>query len=287
MSFRRALTTSLLALALLVSALPAGAAAAKAKDAAAATGPVDLNKATQKQLEDLPGVGAATAKKIIAGRPYASVADLSRAGVSAKTIQQITPLVTVGAAPAAPPAAPAAPASPSAAKAPSTASAKKGAPAGPVDLNTGSQKDLESLPGVGAATAKKIIAGRPYSSVADLSRAGVPAKTIQQITPLVTVGAPAAAPPPVAAKAAPAPVQAPIPAPRPATPATSAEAVPGTAQVPPSPGMVWVNLDTKIFHRQGDPWYGKTKHGQFMTEAAALQAGYREAKKATPKPKQP
>ena len=194
MSFRKDRVRSallLLALALLVSALPAQAAAAKAKDAAAATGPVNLNTATQKQLEDLPGVGAATAKKIMAGRPYASVADLSRAGVSAKTIQQITPLVTVGAASAAPaaPAAPKATAAPAApaATAKSASSSKKTAPAGTVDLNTGSQKDLESLPGVGAATAKKIIAGRPYTSVADLSRAGVPAKTITAITPMVTV----------------------------------------------------------------------------------------------------
>ena len=43
--------------------------------------------------------------------------------------------------------------------------------------------------------------------------------------------------------------------------------------------MVWVNPETKIFHRQGDPWYGKTKKGQFMNEADAVKAGYREAKK--------
>src|SRR5512140_907778 len=58
---------------------------------------VDINSASQAELEKLPGVGAATAKKIIAGRPYASTADLSKAGVSAKTIEKISPLVTVGA----------------------------------------------------------------------------------------------------------------------------------------------------------------------------------------------
>lgn len=59
---------------------------------------------------------------------------------------------------------------------------------GKVDINTASEKDLEQLPGVGPATAKKIVAGRPYSAISDLSKAGVPAKTIQEITPLVTVG---------------------------------------------------------------------------------------------------
>jgi hypothetical protein len=43
--------------------------------------------------------------------------------------------------------------------------------------------------------------------------------------------------------------------------------------------MVWVNLETKVFHREGDPWYGKTKNGKWMTEADAVKAGYREAKK--------
>lgn len=56
------------------------------------------------------------------------------------------------------------------------------------------------------------------------------------------------------------------------------------AQVPPQAGMVWVNLESKVFHREGSRWYGKTKNGKFMTEAEASAAGYREAKTHTKKP---
>lgn len=46
-------------------------------------GPVNVNTATQAELEELSGVGAATANAIIAGRPWAATADLSSiSGVS-------------------------------------------------------------------------------------------------------------------------------------------------------------------------------------------------------------
>jgi DNA uptake protein ComE-like DNA-binding protein len=262
---------------------------------------VDLNSASEKDLEDLPGVGAATAKKIIAGRPYSSASDLSKAGVSAATIKKITPLVTFGnAAPAVAPAK--STASKSAAAAKPTASS---APAGPVDLNTASEKDLEDLPGVGPATAKKIVSGRPYSSASDLSKAGVSAATIKKITPLVTIGnAPAvgaspqpaasasksrssssgaaAAPPPSnppasSSPAPPAPAPAPAASAPPAAPPAAAKSAP-QAQPSPGSGMVWVNLDSGVYHKEGTRYYGKTKNGKYMSEADALKAGYRAAK---------
>jgi hypothetical protein len=41
---------------------------------------------------------------------------------------------------------------------------------------------------------------------------------------------------------------------------------------------VWVNLDTKIYHK-GGRWYGKTKNGQFMTEREAKAAGYKASRR--------
>jgi hypothetical protein len=42
--------------------------------------------------------------------------------------------------------------------------------------------------------------------------------------------------------------------------------------------MVWVNTDSKIYHREGDRWYGRTHTGEWMTEAEAIKTGYRRSK---------
>jgi len=39
------------------------------------------------------------------------------------------------------------------------------------------------------------------------------------------------------------------------------------------PGMGWVNAGSKSYHFPGGRYYGKTKRGEYMTEAAAKAAG--------------
>ena len=112
---------------------------AKAKTTTVAA-PIDVNSATQAELMELPGVGEAIAKKIVDGRPYKTVDDLTTAGVPAAIVAKIKPLAIATALPAA------------------------------VDVNTATVGQLETLPGVGPAMAKAIMEARPYNKFDDLGR---------------------------------------------------------------------------------------------------------------------
>ena len=75
-------------------------ARAAAKPAAAASAPVNLNTATAAQLETLPGIGAATAKRILEHRqkngPFKKVEELMNIkGIGEKSCLKLKPLVTV------------------------------------------------------------------------------------------------------------------------------------------------------------------------------------------------
>jgi len=181
-------------------------AAKKADTQKSVAAAVDINSASQKELEGIKGVGPAIAKKIIAGRPYKSVDELSKAGINAKAVEAIKPFVTVGKAQAAPVTATAAkaatkvtaPVSAAAtdvnkatkevkATAKSTAAAKL-APGTKINLNTADQATLEKLPEIGPVKAKAIIDGRPYKAIEDVMKvSGIKGKTFDAIKEFIVV----------------------------------------------------------------------------------------------------
>jgi hypothetical protein len=126
-----------------------------------------------------------------------------------------------------------------------------GAPAG----TTGICKD-----GTYSSAASKSGACSGHKGVQTWYSTAAPAPAAaMKAAPAAVSPAPAAmksAPEPAAMKSAPA-----------AAPSSTAMAAGGGA------GQVWVNTKSKVYHCQGDRYYGKTKAGSYMTEAAAVSAG--------------
>jgi competence protein ComEA len=172
---------------------------------------LDLNTATQAELEGLKGIGPALAAKIIAARPFKTIADLKNvSGISEATYDAVKGQVTVRSARAvAQTAGTKAKATTektvqtteTKAKTETKAATEKAAQAaapvsavGRINLNTATQAELEGLKGIGPALAAKIIAARPFKTVADLKNvSGISEATYDAVKGQVTVRAPRAA----------------------------------------------------------------------------------------------
>jgi competence protein ComEA len=57
---------------------------------------LDVNAATFEELQKLPGIGPKLAERIIAHRPYKTVADIDQVpGIGAATLKRLEPLIRV------------------------------------------------------------------------------------------------------------------------------------------------------------------------------------------------
>ena len=126
---------------------------------------VNINSASQSELDTLPGIGPSKAAAIVeyrnANGPFTTVNQLDNVpGIGPATLTNLIPLVTVG---------------DGSTTAPAGSSNGGGSSSNTgnlIDINSASQSELDALPGIGASKAAAIIeyrsANGPFASCAEL-----------------------------------------------------------------------------------------------------------------------
>lgn len=147
---------------------------------------LDPNRASAAELDRLPGVGRATAERIVAARdsaPFASAQDLMRVrGIGPATLAKARPYLDLG------PFAGGARPTPREGVPPGRRAAHAGAGEAParVDVNRATLAELQTLSGIGPALAERIVAHRdsagPFRTPEDLLAVrGIGPATLERI----------------------------------------------------------------------------------------------------------
>ena len=173
--------------------------------------PIDLNRASAEDLDAIPGLGPALAKRIVDYRqahgPFKKVEDLREvSGVGPQNLEKLKPYLGLGSPEAM---------APPDWKAPMTTGesvsgyhleSQEGrlpgsksdlgpkTPGRVIDPNLASKADLETLPGIGPVLAQRIIDYRrahgPYKKIADLRKvSGIGRKKLEKMKPYLTIAA--------------------------------------------------------------------------------------------------
>ncbi len=160
---------------------------------------LNLNRATERELALVPGLGPSRARAIVAHRtlhgPFRTVDELRQVhGVGPKTLDKIRPWLfadrAVDPAPV--------PLSPGevSARPPTPIKSNKAAKlTAPINVNNGTLADLQKLPGIGPKLAQRILDERtlrgPFKTIEELRRVpGIGAKTLERLRPHIVIDTP-------------------------------------------------------------------------------------------------